>query len=104
VLCGMISCRQMPSASGKQSVALDTVDASSPGRIEGRSRLDHMQKFGVDPIVLHMTWTYGGQEGKRYRFRQLGLWSPDPDSYYTQHGFVTVDAPLPEVLTDRQTD
>lgn len=50
---------------------------------------------GVDPYVVHLTWTYNGTPGKRSRMRDMGLWH-DPPEYYAQGSFVTVDVTLPE--------
>ena len=60
------------------------------------------QVRGLDPYVVHMTWTYNGISGKRSRLRDMGLWV-DPPEYYGGGGggnatsFVTVDITLPEV-------
>ena len=54
------------------------------------------QVKGVEPYVLHMTWTYNGIPGKRSRLRDMGLWR-DPPAYYSNGSFVTVDLQLPEV-------
>ncbi|PSC76256.1 glycosyltransferase family 77 isoform A [Micractinium conductrix] len=50
---------------------------------------------GVEPYVVHMTWTYNGIPGKRSRLRDLGLWV-DPPEYYSAGDFVTVNLTLPE--------
>ena len=55
-----------------------------------------LQVKGVDPYVVHLTWTYNGTPGKRSRMRDMGLWH-DPPEYYAQGSFVTVDVTLPEV-------
>ena len=57
------------------------------------------QVRGLDPYVVHMTWTYNGIAGKRSRLRDMGMWV-DPPEYYGSQGaasFLTVDITLPEV-------
>ncbi|PSC67546.1 ribosomal large subunit pseudouridine synthase D [Micractinium conductrix] len=54
---------------------------------------------GVEPYVVHLTWTYNGIAGKRPRMRDLQLWA-DPPAYYAEGDFVTVDLQLPQPLRD----
>jgi hypothetical protein len=63
-----------------------------------------VQLKNVTPYVLHMTWIYGGQAGKRSRAREAGLWIVEDESYYTGSNFLYFDpVDLPPV-TDRQID
>ena len=68
-----------------------------------------LQVRGLEPYVVHMTWTYNGISGKRSRLRDMGLWIDPPEYYGAGAGagaggagndsssFVTVDITLPEV-------
>lgn len=62
--------------------------------------LMHMQVMNVEPYVLHTTYVYGHQAGKRTRLREAGLWLADQPSYFDGR-FLTIDLDLPEVLACR---
>ena len=58
---------------------------------------------GVAPIHVHMTYTMGGDYGKRWRMRAGSLWEERDTSYYTRGAFVAVDGveALVEKLLER---
>jgi hypothetical protein len=48
------------------------------------------ERYGVRPYMVHATFQPYGGLGKRNRFREFGLWTLDPESYY-QGRFLTYD-------------
>ena len=46
--------------------------------------------------MLHTTYVYGQQAGKRTRLREAGLWLADAPSYF-RGPFLALDIDLPEV-------
>jgi hypothetical protein len=51
----------------------------------------------VEPYVLHATYVYGQQEGKKARLRENGQWLADPPEYYDGPQFVSMDIVPPPV-------
>ena len=56
----------------------------------------------VEPYVLHTTYVYGQQEGKKARLRDNGLWLADPPAYFSGPKFVSMDI-LPPPVTAADT-
>lgn len=56
-----------------------------------------MQIKRVPPYVLHTTYVYGEQAGKRSRLREAGLWLADPPQYFDGPKFLSLDVELPPV-------
>ncbi len=51
--------------------------------------------------MLHTTYVYGQQEGKKARLRDNGLWLADPPAYFSGPNFVSMDIlPPPVTLPD----
>ena len=51
----------------------------------------------VAPYVLHTTYVYGEQHGKRSRIREAGLWIADQPDYFDGPKFLSLDIQLPPV-------
>ena len=49
--------------------------------------------------MLHATYVYGQQEGKKARLRENGQWLADPPKYYDGPKFVSMDIVPPPVNT-----
>ena len=47
--------------------------------------------------MLHTTYVYGQQEGKKARLRENGLWLADPPSYFAGPKFLSMDIVPPPV-------
>ena len=55
-----------------------------------------LQKWGVEPYVIHFTWTRGGLDSKRWRIREARLWH-DPPEYYSSPNILSVRLNVPKV-------
>ena len=51
----------------------------------------------MEPYVLHTTYVYGQQEGKKARMRDNGLWLADPPAYFSGPKFMSMDILPPPV-------
>ena len=61
------------------------------------SMVPPLQVKKVDPYVLHTTYVYGEQHGKRARLREAGLWLSDEPAYYDGPKYLSLDIELPPV-------
>jgi hypothetical protein len=48
--------------------------------------------------VVHATYQFSHSLGKRQRMREAGLWSRDPQEYYTRGNFLSFDPTPPHLL------
>ena len=53
----------------------------------------------LEPYVLHTTYVYGQQPGKRTRLQEAGLWLADPPEYYARK-YIVLDITSPQVGCD----
>ena len=60
-------------------------------------RLCTAQAKKVEPYVLHATYVYGQQAGKKARLRDNLLWFADPPDYFARPKFVSMDIVPPSV-------
>jgi hypothetical protein len=58
------------------------------------------QRAGVVPYVVHATFQYSGNAGKRHRLREAMLWIDPPEYYDHPRGFVTYEPYIPSEHLD----